>query len=57
MILRHLTSIVLFHAGQENASMVSLEVLTELPPLQDKEQSRGGNQWRDQFGLPGIRGY
>eukprot|EP00268_Persea_americana_P040959 TRINITY_DN4077_c0_g1_i5.p1 TRINITY_DN4077_c0_g1~~TRINITY_DN4077_c0_g1_i5.p1 ORF type:complete len:728 (+),score=142.69 TRINITY_DN4077_c0_g1_i5:116-2299(+) len=36
----------LFIAGQENASMVSLEVLTELPPLQDKEQSRGGNQWR-----------
>ncbi|KAJ8627950.1 hypothetical protein MRB53_021257 [Persea americana] len=31
----------LFIAGQENASMVSLEVLTELPPLQDKEQSRG----------------
>ncbi|XXG70403.1 hypothetical protein AAC387_Pa06g3173 [Persea americana] len=44
----------LFIAGQENADMVSLEVLTELPPLQDKEQSRGGNGWRGgRFGSGG----
>ncbi|KAL6004739.1 hypothetical protein ACLOJK_005295 [Asimina triloba] len=35
----------LFLAGQENASMVNIEVANELPPLQDKEQSRGGSGW------------
>lgn len=34
-----------FHAGQENAVMVGLEVLTELPPLRDKEPSSGVNEW------------
>lgn len=36
----------LFLAGQENASMVSLSVVDELPPLEEREQSRGGNGWR-----------
>lgn len=29
-------------AGQENAANVSLEVVKELPPLQERDQSRGG---------------
>ena len=29
-------------SGQENAAGVSLTVVTELPELQEKEQSRGG---------------
>lgn len=29
-------------AGQENAADVSLEVVKELPPLQEREQPRGG---------------
>ncbi|XP_077245714.1 DEAD-box ATP-dependent RNA helicase 7-like isoform X2 [Tasmannia lanceolata] len=33
----------LFLAGQENADMVSIEVLKELPALQDKDQQRGGS--------------
>eukprot|EP00262_Sarcandra_glabra_P017166 TRINITY_DN5799_c0_g1_i1.p1 TRINITY_DN5799_c0_g1~~TRINITY_DN5799_c0_g1_i1.p1 ORF type:complete len:736 (-),score=173.37 TRINITY_DN5799_c0_g1_i1:265-2472(-) len=43
----------LFIAGQENADMVSVEVLKDLPPLQenDRDQSRGGNgRWGGRFG-------
>ncbi|KAG1360656.1 DEAD-box ATP-dependent RNA helicase 7 [Cocos nucifera] len=32
-----------FIQGQENANMVTIEVLKSLPPLQAKDQSRGGN--------------
>ncbi|XP_078442902.1 DEAD box RNA helicase (PRH75) [Wolffia australiana] len=32
----------LFLAGQDNASMVEIEAIKELPPLQEKEQPRGG---------------
>ncbi|XP_010934579.1 DEAD-box ATP-dependent RNA helicase 7 [Elaeis guineensis] len=32
-----------FIEGQENANMVTIEVLKSLPPLQAKDQSRGGN--------------
>ncbi|KAJ6841433.1 DEAD-box ATP-dependent RNA helicase 7-like [Iris pallida] len=42
----------LFLEGQENASMVSIEVVTKLPPLQEKEQ-RGG---RGRFGGGGGSG-
>ncbi|XP_059667005.1 DEAD-box ATP-dependent RNA helicase 7-like [Cornus florida] len=41
-----------FLAGQENAAGVSLEVVKELPDLQEKEQSRGGR-----FGGGGRGGY
>lgn len=40
------------NAGQENANMVTVEVLKTLPPLQDKEQSRGGGG-RGRFGNGG----
>ncbi|XP_031498654.1 DEAD-box ATP-dependent RNA helicase 7 [Nymphaea colorata] len=47
-------------AGQENADMVSVEVLDTLPPLEDagsKGQGRGGDGWRgrgrDSFGGSG----
>ncbi|XP_058086899.1 DEAD-box ATP-dependent RNA helicase 7 [Magnolia sinica] len=44
-------------AGQQNADMVSIEVANELPPLQDKEQSRGGSGWRSgRFGSGGGGG-
>ncbi|XP_059449178.1 DEAD-box ATP-dependent RNA helicase 7 [Corylus avellana] len=41
-----------FLAGQENAANVSLEVLTTLPALQEREQSRGGR-----FGGGGRGGF
>ncbi|KAI6672204.1 hypothetical protein NL676_000110 [Syzygium grande] len=40
-----------FLAGQENAANVSLEVITTLPRLQERDQSRGGR-----FGSGGGRG-
>uniref|UniRef100_A0A1D1ZDT4 DEAD-box ATP-dependent RNA helicase 7 n=2 Tax=Anthurium amnicola TaxID=1678845 RepID=A0A1D1ZDT4_9ARAE len=40
----------LFIEGQENASMVNIEVLKELPPLQERDQSRGGHGARGRFG-------
>ncbi|CAA6666841.1 unnamed protein product [Spirodela intermedia] len=40
----------LFIAGQENASMVEIEIPKELPPLQEKEQPRGGFGGRGRFG-------
>ncbi|XP_008812489.2 DEAD-box ATP-dependent RNA helicase 7-like [Phoenix dactylifera] len=39
-----------FIEGQENANMVTIEVLKSLPSLQDKDQSRGGNTGRGRFG-------
>ncbi|KAL4188099.1 hypothetical protein AMTRI_Chr09g42400 [Amborella trichopoda] len=38
----------MFLAGQENADMVSVEVLDKLPPLQETNRDRGGsnNGWR-----------
>ncbi|MQM12534.1 hypothetical protein Taro_045452, partial [Colocasia esculenta] len=40
----------LFMEGQENASGVNIEVAKELPPLQDREKSRGGYGGRGRFG-------
>lgn len=37
----HVYNLQLIRAGQENAAGVSLEVVKELPQLQEKEQSRG----------------
>ncbi|CAL9164253.1 unnamed protein product [Musa hybrid cultivar] len=39
-----------FLEGQENAHSVNIEVLEKLPPLQDRDQSRGGNSGRGRFG-------
>ncbi|KAJ7975607.1 DEAD-box ATP-dependent RNA helicase [Quillaja saponaria] len=43
----------IFLAGQENAANVSLEVVKELPPLQEREQSRGGRFGNNGFGFAG----
>ncbi|KAM0945440.1 putative RNA helicase [Dioscorea sansibarensis] len=39
-----------FIEGQENASMVTIEVLEKLPALQENEQSRGNGGGRGRFG-------
>ncbi|XP_010940916.1 DEAD-box ATP-dependent RNA helicase 7 [Elaeis guineensis] len=39
-----------FTGGQENANMATIEVLKSLPPLQCKDQSRGGDKRRGRFG-------
>ncbi|CAD5175276.1 unnamed protein product [Musa acuminata subsp. malaccensis] len=44
-----------FLEGQENAHSVNIEVLEKLPPLQDRDQSRGGNSGRGRFGGGGGR--
>ncbi|XP_068634454.1 DEAD-box ATP-dependent RNA helicase 7-like [Aristolochia californica] len=48
----------LFLAGQDNAEGVTIVVLKELPPLQDKDQSRGrfGDQFRGGNGRGGRFG-
>ena len=50
MILK-LTWMFHLNAGQENADMVTVEVLKKLPPLQEKEQRLGG---RGRFGGGGF---
>ncbi|XP_020114706.1 DEAD-box ATP-dependent RNA helicase 7 [Ananas comosus] len=45
-----------FLEGQDNASMVTIEVPKSLPPLQEKEQGRGGNSGRGRFGGGGFSG-
>ncbi|KAG9445119.1 hypothetical protein H6P81_016459 [Aristolochia fimbriata] len=47
----------LFLKGQDNADGVTIEVLKELPPLQEKDQSRGrfGDQFRGGNGRGGSR--
>lgn len=44
----------LFLEGQENANMVTVEVLKTLPALQEKEQSRGGGRGRFRGGGGGY---
>ncbi|XP_038971529.1 DEAD-box ATP-dependent RNA helicase 7-like [Phoenix dactylifera] len=39
-----------FVEGQENANMVTIEVLKSLPPLHGNDQSRGGDTRRGRFG-------
>jgi hypothetical protein len=41
--------------AQENGHMITIEVLDRLPPLQEKEQGRGGNSGGRRFGGGGSR--
>ncbi|XP_073011958.1 DEAD-box ATP-dependent RNA helicase 7 [Typha latifolia] len=45
-----------FLEGQDNANMVTIEVVKSLPPLQDKDQARGGGGGRGRFGGGGYSG-
>ncbi|WOL19175.1 DEAD-box ATP-dependent RNA helicase 7 [Canna indica] len=45
-----------FLEGQDNANSVTIEVLDKLPPIQDRDQSRGGNSGRGRFGGGGFSG-